>query len=75
MQERFGHSGNQITTDVYAHTSKKIENDGMSKFEVQIQKVYKWLNAGDMWAPPRPLHFYFTHKKPLAPNGTRGLHS
>lgn len=32
-----------MTTDAYTYISKKIENDSMSKFEVQIQKVYKWI--------------------------------
>lgn len=33
IQERLGHGSAQITADVYAHISKKIEKDTMSKFE------------------------------------------
>lgn len=33
IQERLGHGSAQITADVYAHISKKIEKDTMSNFE------------------------------------------
>nr|WP_325048738.1 tyrosine-type recombinase/integrase [Peribacillus glennii] len=33
IQERLGHGSMQITADVYAHVSKKIEQDTMSEFE------------------------------------------
>ena len=33
IQERLGYGSAQITADVYAHISKKIEKDTMSKFE------------------------------------------
>ncbi|SEB16027.1 Site-specific recombinase XerD [Thalassobacillus cyri] len=33
VQERLGHGSIQITSDVYAHISKKIEKDAMDKFE------------------------------------------
>jgi integrase len=33
IQERLGHGSVQITSDVYAHVSKKIEKEKMTKFE------------------------------------------
>lgn len=41
IQERLGHGSIQITSDVYAHISKKIENDNMGKFEAHMQKIYE----------------------------------
>nr|WP_286176916.1 site-specific integrase [Lysinibacillus sp. SDF0063] len=40
IQERLGHGSMQITADVYAHISKKIESDNMRKFEDNMQKIY-----------------------------------
>lgn len=40
IQERLGHGSMQITADVYAHVSKKIESDNMRKFEDHMQKIY-----------------------------------
>lgn len=33
VQERLGHGSIQITSDIYAHISKKIETDNMEKYE------------------------------------------
>lgn len=41
VQERLGHGSIQITSDVYAHISKKIETDNMDKFEEHMRKVYE----------------------------------
>ncbi|MED1801836.1 site-specific integrase [Brevibacillus porteri] len=41
IQERLGHGSMQITADVYAHVSKKIESDNMKKFEDHMQKIYE----------------------------------
>lgn len=39
IQERLGHGSVQITSDVYAHISKKIERDTMGKFEEHMKNV------------------------------------
>jgi integrase len=39
IQERLGHGSLQITADIYAHISKKIENEGILKFEEYFNKV------------------------------------
>lgn len=39
VQERLGHGSIQITSDVYAHISKKIEKDTMDKFEQHMKNV------------------------------------
>ncbi|MFC8562417.1 tyrosine-type recombinase/integrase [Peribacillus frigoritolerans] len=39
IQERLGHGSAQITADVYAHISKKIEKDTMSKFEDYTKNI------------------------------------
>ncbi|WP_203362408.1 tyrosine-type recombinase/integrase [Bacillus sp. REN10] len=39
LQERLGHGSIQITSDVYSHISKKIENDNMNKFEEHMRNV------------------------------------
>jgi integrase len=41
VQERLGHGSIQITSDVYAHISKKIEKDTMDKFEGYLKNVLK----------------------------------
>lgn len=40
LQERLGHGSIQITSDVYAHVSKKIEKDSMSKFESYTKNIF-----------------------------------
>ncbi|MED5052656.1 site-specific integrase [Anoxybacillus rupiensis] len=40
VQERLGHGSIQITADVYAHISKKIEKDTMAKFEDHMKKIF-----------------------------------
>ncbi|MGG0793632.1 tyrosine-type recombinase/integrase [Brevibacillus laterosporus] len=40
IQERLGHGSIQITSDVYARISKKIESDNMNKFENYIKNIY-----------------------------------
>jgi integrase len=39
IQERLGHGSIQITSDVYAHISKKIETDSMIKYEKHMQNI------------------------------------
>lgn len=50
IQERLGHGSIQITSDVYAHISKKIETDTMGKYEEYMKNVLKlkifWSNFG-----------------------------
>lgn len=41
VQERLGHGSYQITADVYAHISKKIEQDTMNKYEEYMKNVLK----------------------------------
>lgn len=33
VQERLGHGSSSITSDIYAHVSKKIEKDSIEKYE------------------------------------------
>lgn len=40
LQERLGHGSMQITSDVYAHVSKKIEKDTMDKFESYTRNIF-----------------------------------
>lgn len=39
IQERLGHGSMRITSDVYAHISKKVETDNMNKFEKHMQNI------------------------------------
>ncbi|GEB35269.1 site-specific integrase [Brevibacillus parabrevis] len=48
IQERLGHGSIQITSDVYAHISKKIELDNMDKFESYMESVYSEKNSGQI---------------------------
>lgn len=41
VQERLGHGSIQITSDVYAHISKKIEKDTMDKYESYMDNILK----------------------------------
>jgi len=41
IQERLGHGSMQITADVYAHISKKIEKSSMDKFEKYTKDIFK----------------------------------
>lgn len=41
VQERLGHGSIQITSDVYAHISKKIETDTMGKYKEYMKNVLK----------------------------------
>lgn len=41
VQERLGHGSMQITSDVYAHISKKIEKDTLEKFEAYTENLLK----------------------------------
>lgn len=41
VQERLGHGSIQITSDVYAHISKKIEKDTMDKYESYMDEILK----------------------------------
>ncbi|QCT02697.1 Phage integrase [Paenibacillus algicola] len=47
IQERLGHGSIQITSDIYAHISKKIEQDSIKKFEEKI-------NFGGIWGADTP---------------------
>lgn len=40
IQECLGHGSIQITADVYAHISKKIERDTLTKFEEHMKKIF-----------------------------------
>ncbi|USK46310.1 tyrosine-type recombinase/integrase [Cytobacillus oceanisediminis] len=39
VQERLGHGSIQVTSDVYAHISKKIEKDTMDKYESYMKNI------------------------------------
>lgn len=39
VQERLGHGSMQITSDVYAHVSKKLEATNMDKFENHLKNI------------------------------------
>nr|WP_309473843.1 tyrosine-type recombinase/integrase [Paenibacillus thiaminolyticus] len=39
VQERLGHGSIQITSDVYAHVSKKLEATNMDKFENHLKNI------------------------------------
>lgn len=39
VQERLGHGSIQITSDVYAHISEKIEKDSLNKFEDHMNDI------------------------------------
>ncbi|BFH13547.1 hypothetical protein J6TS7_55510 [Paenibacillus dendritiformis] len=39
VQERLGHGSIQITWDVYAHVSKKLEATNMDKFENHLKNI------------------------------------
>lgn len=41
VQERLGHGSMQITSDVYAHISKKIEKNNMDRYEDYMKGVLK----------------------------------
>ncbi|WAA10808.1 site-specific integrase [Fervidibacillus albus] len=40
IQERLGHGSIQITSDVYSHISKKIEQNNMKKYEELIKGIF-----------------------------------
>ncbi|USK35943.1 tyrosine-type recombinase/integrase [Bacillus sp. F19] len=41
VQNRLGHGSIQITSDVYAHVSKKIDQSSMEKYESYMNKLYE----------------------------------
>ncbi|GGC97674.1 hypothetical protein GCM10011389_01020 [Pontibacillus salipaludis] len=41
IQERLGHGSFEIISDVYAHVSKKIEKETMTKFETYTKQFLK----------------------------------
>lgn len=41
VQERLGHGSMEITSDVYAHVSKKIEKNNMDKYEAHTHKLFE----------------------------------
>ncbi|WP_251009426.1 MULTISPECIES: tyrosine-type recombinase/integrase [unclassified Bacillus (in: firmicutes)] len=40
LQERLGHGSERITSDVYAHVSKKMEQVAIEKFEEQTKNLF-----------------------------------
>ncbi|MGN7457861.1 tyrosine-type recombinase/integrase [Paenibacillus pasadenensis] len=46
VQEMLGHGSIQITSDVYAHISKKIEDTSMEKFETFTTGILNFKNSG-----------------------------
>ncbi|AUO08524.1 site-specific integrase [Paenibacillus sp. lzh-N1] len=41
VQERLGHGSIQITSDIYAHISKKIEMNNMEKYESFTENLFR----------------------------------
>ncbi|MGK9252400.1 tyrosine-type recombinase/integrase [Paenibacillus humicus] len=41
VQEMLGHGSIQITSDVYAHISTKLENAGIEKFEIYTKSIFE----------------------------------
>ncbi|MCM3594180.1 site-specific integrase [Metabacillus idriensis] len=41
VQSRLGHGSIQITSDIYAHVSKKIDQSSMEKYESYMNKLYE----------------------------------
>ncbi|MDF2669796.1 MAG: site-specific integrase [Paenibacillus sp.] len=41
VQEQLGHGSIQITPDIYAHISKKLEDTNMEKFEKFTNNILK----------------------------------
>jgi len=39
VQERLGHGSMQITTDIYAHVSKRIATKSLEKFEDYMKQI------------------------------------
>ncbi|CAM4028949.1 tyrosine-type recombinase/integrase [Lederbergia lenta] len=39
VQERLGHGSMQITSDVYAHVSKRIETRSIDKFDAYMREI------------------------------------
>jgi integrase len=39
VQERLGHGSMQITSDVYAHVSKKMESRSLDRFDSYMQEL------------------------------------
>lgn len=46
IQEALGHNSIQITSDVYSHVSKKIENDAIQKFEEHTKNIFRGAKMG-----------------------------
>lgn len=45
IQERLGHGGIEITADVYAHLSKKLEEQQMGRFEEYTKDLFGQKNS------------------------------
>nr|WP_240904107.1 hypothetical protein [Bacillus sp. N1-1] len=41
VQTRLGHGSMEITSNVYAHVSKKIETDTLEKYEEYMKNILK----------------------------------
>jgi hypothetical protein len=53
VQERLGLGSMQITADVYAHISKKIETATMDKFEGYTKNILNYI-VGISWVQKTP---------------------
>lgn len=51
VQEQLGHGSVQITSDVYAHISKKLEKRNIDKYEEYTSRIFGSENQkpGDVW--------------------------
>lgn len=51
VQEQLGHGSVQITSDIYAHISKKLEQRNIDKYEQYIANIFGSENQkpGDVW--------------------------
>ncbi|WP_260871014.1 tyrosine-type recombinase/integrase [Paenibacillus xylanexedens] len=48
VQEQLGHGSIQITSDVYAHISGKIQKSNIDRFEKFTEEIFEWKNI--LWA-------------------------
>lgn len=55
VQEQLGHGSVQITSDVYAHISKKLEKRNIDRYEEYTSKILgsNNLKLGDVWGTPQ----------------------
>lgn len=80
IQERLGHGGIEITADVYAHLSKKLEEQQMGRFEEYTKDLFgqknsqkkRWANDGQV-AIKLLAHHLPNKEKPLEAIRLKGL--